>query len=148
MRKSFLLVAALVSQHAFADVAESAKAWFETEYAPNYISPVTDHPERLRQYYLDESWFLNGEAGNFKNSNSEEIWIGWWNNKRSAGWSGSTLEEVEAQQLNPTTALLRVRWSAVENEQSVDSCNVYIATKDDGIWRFATVIDVQCADIF
>lgn len=120
--------------------------WYRNDYAPLWKEEPWDKLEEALAYY-DETLYLHPPGGPVTAVNSRE-WLarslaGW----QSDGWLGSAVAEYRSDQLNPSTAMFKVKWRDwyADGEEEF-SCGWYVADLEGDTWVFTQYAEISCAE--
>ena len=143
------IYAVLGSSNASADTAEEVRVWYESQYAPHFVTLQNINANRIVDFYT--SAFQNHplSASPITIINSVESWNGWKQSLASAGWTGGTVRSVDVETLNERTAVIVAHWDNRYQSESpsrtvLQSCNWYLATKDADRWRITSHVELPC----
>jgi len=129
-----------------ADPAAEAREWYLQEYAPLFFSSAQVKPELIRTFYLDgyRAHPFSGPSTT-DDTNSEQTWSQWISELLKGGWLGGAVESIDVDALNESTVVIRTRWSNEEDDgRAEDSCDWYLASRQDDGWNFTNYVQVVC----
>ncbi len=150
MRPLSLLVIVLaisLPSFALADPADDARQWFESEYAPLWVSLEELDAVRVHEAYSNNFHQLTYTGDVVPHDNS----IGWWEEQfvtyGTTSWRGGRLNDIEAYLINPRIVMLEVEWEqSLADGSTAPGCFTYIAVGMGDSWKFTSVAVVSCAD--
>lgn len=143
---SFLVATSLLlSVSAHADTAEDVQHWYENEYAPLWFSAASADPLRIRKFFTSPYRRHPKDRDSFLTDNS----VGEWQERIASiiadGWVGGDLIRVDVTALSAQAAYVFAQWrDKGVNEPQVASCDSYVVTKSDGIWKISNYIPTSC----
>ena len=127
-------------------MAQDADYWYQNHYAPLWKETPWEKVEKVLAFY-DEAIFLHppespatAVSSRTWLTNSLEEW-------KSDGWIGSVIAEYRSDQLNPSTAVFKVKWRDWYNDGREEfSCGWYMADLIGDGWIFTQYAEIDCAE--
>ena len=142
---TFLLPASVAS--AGEAVAEEARDWFITEYAPLWASMESVDPAEVRKHWVDNFRDHPVDTESRTVANSIEQWRRTIERYLNSGVQDSILLEVKAKRINDWAVLLRARWKDDPpiSPDDPDFCDAYLVGKFEDGWKITNAFTTDCA---
>ena len=141
------LVLAVPFASASEDVAEKAKEWFITEYAPLWASMESVDPIKVKNHWVEDFRDHPIDVESRIVENSIEQWQRTVKRYLDDGVQDSILVEVKAERINDWAVLLRARWKDDPpiSPDDPDFCDCYLVGKFEDGWKITNAFTTDCA---
>jgi hypothetical protein len=143
---SILLLAASLECHA-GSAEESATSWFMTNYVPLWESLDKTSPEAITDFWVGAFRDHPVDEDSSIWDNSIERWQRNIDRHRADGLTGSTVVQLEVEEINERAVIIRAKWMDQGTKSQNDDpyyCGTYIAGTFQGEWKFTNYFTVEC----
>ena len=129
------------------DVAEDAREWFITTYAPLWASMESVDPGEIRKHWVENFRDHPVDVESRTVENSIEQWQRTVQSYLDDGVQDSILLEVKAERINDWAVLLRARWKDDPpiSPGDPDFCDGYLVGKFEDGWKITNAFTTDCA---
>jgi hypothetical protein len=149
MRKTILIAGLLLVPFVSAysdDATMTAFDTYKNHYGPVWEENAWDKIDEAVSYY-DDILYVHSTDGSVLSVNVPEWMVELIEGWKADGWVGSSVADLQADQLNETTVSFKSKWlDWYEDGTKEYSCAWYLADLKDGRWVFTNYADIDCAE--
>jgi hypothetical protein len=128
-------------------VADQARTWFVTKYAPLWKDLDQADPERIRQFWAEDFRDHPIDMDPSIWENTKERWERNMDRYKAEGLIGSTVVDIQVEEINDRAVLIRTKWRDYGQDGQIEDpyCGTFIAGKFDQEWKFTNYFTVKCS---
>jgi hypothetical protein len=127
-----------------AESSTNPETWYRESYAPLWAENPADHIEQILDHYATNIW-THGDNGEITQHETDAWLRAPMQEWLADGWINATLQRLEANPINTTTASFKADWLDHYKEAPEEhDCGWYLADYLDGKWQITTYAGISC----
>jgi hypothetical protein len=128
-------------------VADQARTWFLTEYAPLWKDLAEADPERIRSFWAEDFRDHPVDMDPSIWENTKERWQRNIERYKAEGLVGSIVVDIQVEEISERAVLIRTIWRDYGQDGRIEEpyCGTFIAGQFGSRWKFTNYFTVNCA---